>query len=119
VYWAVDAFASLLTDPAASDTAELDPRFWEETFLHSNRMISPWHTLVDPAKFDRHVDKVATLPITTIASAHSTAVRGHNVAKAIRLIRQVARMDAAPLPTQTDLETILAALAPDAGQPAA
>lgn len=119
VYWAVDAFASLLTDPAVVDTAQLEAGFWEETLLHSNRMISPWHTFVDPAKFDRHVDKVATLPITAIASAHSAAVRGQNVSEAMRLIRQVARMDAAPLPTQTDLEMILASLAPSAGQPAA
>lgn len=113
VYWAVDAFACLLTDPAMTDVAELDAGFWRDGLLDNNRMISPWHTLLDPRKFDRHVDKIATLPIQTIASAHSVAVHGEQVADAIRLIRQVARMDAAALPGQGDLEALLAMLAGD------
>lgn len=119
VYWAVDAFASLMAEPGLTTTADIQPEFWEETFLYLNRMISPWHTLVDPTKFDRHVDKVARLPITSIAAAHTTAVRGPNVAEAIRLIRRIARMDPAVVPAQADLDAILAVLAPEAGEPAA
>lgn len=113
VYWAVDAFACLVTDPAMTDVADLDTEFWRHGLLDNNRLISPWHTLLDPRKFDRHVDKIATLPIRTLASAHSAAIHGDQVADALRLIRQMARMDAVALPGQSDLEALLALLVSD------
>lgn len=46
--------------------------------------------------------------MTTVASAHATTLRGADVAEAFRLIRQIARMDAVPVPGQDDLNAILA-----------
>jgi hypothetical protein len=68
---------------------------------------APWHTLLDLGKVDRHVDAVAAVGMTTVASAHATTLRGGELAEAFRLIRQIARMDAAPLPGQDDLNAIL------------
>ena len=34
-------------------------------------MVSPWHTLLDDAKFNSYVDDVVSLGITTVAAGHS------------------------------------------------
>lgn len=110
VYWAADAFASLLPGHVtASD--DVPDELWSESFLGLNRTNSPWHTLVDPVKFDRHVDSVASLGITTVASAHGAPLRGQRLDDAFALIRRVPHLDAAPLPGQADLEAILSARA--------
>lgn len=46
--------------------------------------------------------------MTTVASAHATTLTGTDLDEAFRLIRQVARIDAAPLPGQAELGAILA-----------
>lgn len=111
VYWAADTFASLIPDWRLRDVGEMDHAFWHETMLANNRMISPWHGLTDEVRFNRHVDRVATLPVTTIASAHSGTITGPAVAEAFSLIRQLPRLEQAPLPTQSDLDAIVAQLA--------
>jgi flavorubredoxin len=107
VYWAVDSFACLLPGHL-TDTADAPPDLWRESFMFSNSVGAPWHTLVDPDKFDRHVDRVASLGMTTVASAHATTLRGAQLDEAFRLIREVARMDPAPLPGQAELDAIRA-----------
>ena len=59
-YWAVDGFSSMLPGHT-TDVTELPVDMWEETFLHVNRLISPWHTLVDPAKYDAHLKRLEAL----------------------------------------------------------
>ncbi len=107
VFWAVDAFACLLPTHL-TDTADIPADLWRESFLFSNRVAAPWHTMLDLAKFDRHVDSVAALGMTALASAHAVTLQGAHLEEAFRLIRQVARMDAAPLPGQAELDAILA-----------
>ena len=107
VYWAVDSFACLLPRHV-TDTADVPPDLWRESFLFSNRVGAPWHALLDLDKFDRHVDTVASLGMTTVASAHATTLHGEHLEEAFRLIRQVARMDPAPVPGQDDLDAIRA-----------
>ncbi len=63
---------------------------------------------LDLDKFDHHVDTVASLGMTTGASAHATTLQGEHLEEAFRLIRQVARMDPAPVPAQDDLDAIRA-----------
>jgi flavorubredoxin len=109
-YWAADSFASLVDRPV-TDVGDLDPGFWRESFLQLNRLVSPWHTLVDPARFDRHVEKVEALPITAMAGAHGTVMNGSAVDEAFGLVREAIRMEAAPVPGQADLEAMIAAVA--------
>ena len=108
VYWAVDTFASL--SPGFVATADDVPHdLWTESLLQFNRMISPWHTLVDPAKWDAYVDQVEALGATTVASGHSAALRGDRLAEAFRLVRTIPTMPEAELPVQADLDALLAA----------
>lgn len=107
VFWAVDSFACLLQGHV-TDTGDIPADLYRESFLFSNRVGAPWHTLLDIDKFDRHVDAVQALGMTTVASAHATTLRGPDLAEAFRLIRQIARMDAVQLPGQDALNAILA-----------
>lgn len=109
VYWSVDCFGSPMPAPV-DDACDLDRSVWEEMQLLCNRIISPWHTLLDQTKYDRLTDGIAALGATAIASAHGPAIRGPMVAEALRLLRQLPAMEAAALPDQADLEAQMADL---------
>ncbi|MGH8976283.1 MAG: MBL fold metallo-hydrolase [Acidimicrobiia bacterium] len=110
VYWAADCFASLLTHPVTM-AQELDPDFWAETFLQLHSFLTPWHALLDMAKFDAHVDRTEALGASAIASAHGAVLHDVMIKEAIEMVRQLARMERRPVPGQGDLEAILAAAA--------
>lgn len=109
VYWAADCFASLMTHPV-TDAADLDRGFWTEMFLQVHSWYTPWHPLLDAARFDAHVDKTANLGASVIATAHGPAVHGPMVKEAMELIRRLPHIDFRPLPGQADLEGILASI---------
>ncbi|HEV2070630.1 MAG TPA: MBL fold metallo-hydrolase [Acidimicrobiales bacterium] len=109
VYWSVDCFGSPMPEPV-DDACDLDRTVWEEMQLLCNRIISPWHTLLDQTRYDRLIDRTAALGATAIASAHGPAIRGPMVAEALRLLRPLPTMEAAALPDQADLEAQMTAL---------
>jgi hypothetical protein len=109
-YWAADAFAHLVPGPV-QDAADIARPMWEETFLQLNRLLSPWHAVVDTARYGHLVDAVASLDADVVASAHGAALRGERLAAAIDLIRQMPDMDVAVEPGQDDLDTMLSPVA--------
>ena len=108
VYWAVDTFASGLPHHMV-DVADWDIDVWAEMLLMFNRMVSPWHTMLDADKFIASVDAVAALSPSVVASGHSAALRGERLTEAFRLLRTIPSLPAAPLLGQPDLDAILAA----------
>lgn len=116
VYWAVDTFASPMPDHL-TDIDDMPADDWAEMMLLFNRMISPWHALVDPAKFDRYVDEVSALGITTVAGGHTAAIRGERLDEAFRLLRTLPTLPEAPLLGQDDLDAILGAHLVGVGAP--
>jgi flavorubredoxin len=109
VYWAVDTYGTTVPS-ATDDVGDLDPNFWDEQFLGFNRMNSPWQAIVDPNLFGREVERVERLGATVLASAHGPLISGANVAEAHRKMRRIAGGVPTPLPTQVDLDAMLAAL---------
>lgn len=107
VYWAVDTFASLLPGHV-TDVDDVPRDLWSESLLLFNRMVSPWHTLVDSAKWQSYVDQVQALGATTVASGHSATLRGQRLDEAFRLIRMLPALPEAELPVQADLDALLA-----------
>jgi flavorubredoxin len=110
VYWGVDSFAAPVTDDVR-DISELDPGFWRERFLSFNRMVSPWHTLVDPVRWEKHLDRIRQLAPTVVASGHGPAVRGSQIDSALTLLSELPHLPAADLLGQADLDAILAEVA--------
>ena len=111
VFWSVDTFATPLPD-ASMAIADLDPEFWAENLaLFALGAVSPWISMTDPVKFDRHVDKTQDLDIATIAACHSPVIEGAYIAKAFEHIRRLPTAVAPDLPDQSILDQIVAATA--------
>ncbi len=107
VYWAVDAFGSPVIEYTRY-ADELDPAFWTQGDLDFNRLVSPWHRFLDPARFGAEVDRVQGLAPSVLASCHGPVVRGPMVDEAFRLVRELPHLEPAAQPVQADLEAILA-----------
>lgn len=110
MYWAVDTFASLLPGHVV-DADEIPADLWEQSLLFFNQMVSPWHAMLDPKKFDASVDAVAALGMTTVAGAHSAPLRGARLSEAFRLVRTLPHLPPPELPGQADLDTLIASRA--------
>ncbi|WP_219415844.1 MBL fold metallo-hydrolase [Pseudonocardia nigra] len=109
-YWGADSFASPVPEflPEADD---LPGEHWREGFLALQRMLSPWHTLLDHHRYGAAVDRVQSLPITVAAGAHGPLVRGERIADAFRMFRELPHTGALAPFTQSDLEHWMAAAA--------
>jgi flavorubredoxin len=110
VYWAVDTFALPLPGPM-NEITELDPAEWRGGVELFNCMNSPWFKLLDPDKFERHVDRVQNLDIEVVASCHSPVIRRPQLGQAFDFIRQIPSLESPPQPTQVDLEALMHAVA--------
>ena len=111
VYWGVDTFATPLPDPGMS-IADLDPEFWRFGLaMFAFGAVSPWMSMVDPAKFARTVDRIAGLDVKTIAACHTPVIEGPFIAQALDVVRSFPLADPPPLPDQSILEQIVAATA--------
>lgn len=110
VYWAGDCFGAPVREfvTEADDVALSD---WSEGFLDMQRLLSPWHTVLDHHRHGAAVDRVQGLPITVAVGAHGPAVRGTRLDDAFRLLRTLPHAAALEPFTQTDLESWMAAAA--------
>jgi flavorubredoxin len=109
VYWASDSFAAPMLQPVRY-AAELDEAFYVEGINTFDRYVSPWLELVDDARFQGTVDRVAALAPTVIAGCHTPAVTGDRVTAAIAATRRSPAAEIMPEPDQAILDQIQAAL---------
>jgi flavorubredoxin len=111
VYWGSDAFASPMPTPVrhAADI-ELGP--WIEGIHTFARYISPWLTLVDPARFQRTVDRIEALRPTVLAGCHSAAITHDRVGEALDATRTAPWATIPPQPDQSVLDAIRGVLEP-------
>jgi flavorubredoxin len=110
VYWAADSFA-LEAATAIDDIEDIAPGEAREAFLHSQRMVSPWHRLLDPAAYRSHLESVRSLGLRVAVGAHGPAFHGRQVDTAFNLFEELPHLSGAPLVGQTDFDALLAALA--------
>lgn len=103
VYWAVDTYGTPVTAPT-DDVEALERDFWDEQFIAFNRLDSSWHAIV----FAQQVERIERLAPNVIASAHGPVITATNVVEAHRKMRRVAGGAPTPLPTQVDLDALLA-----------
>lgn len=109
VYWASDAFASPMLQPVRT-ADEVDEGFWAEGINTFDRYVSPWLDIVDDARFQATVDRVAALAPAVMASCHSPAIMGDRVAAALAATRRSPSADVAPPPDQAVLDEIQRAI---------
>ena len=115
VLWASDAFGGFVPGPV-HDARDLPDDEWMDGLSAFSRLISPWHPLVDDARFQPTVDRVATLGAHTITSCHGPALRGPSVDQALDLVRRLPALEPWTEPTRSDMELFMATLM--AGAPA-
>jgi flavorubredoxin len=110
VYWASDSFAAPMQH-VARNVDELDPNFWLEGMTMFNRYVSPWLTLVDDAKYQATVDRVAKLGASVMAGCHTPAIGRSHVNAAIENTRRSHVAELVPAePDQEVLDQIQLAL---------
>ena len=108
VYWGVDSFATPCPDAPVPTVGELDPGFWAEgmaMFVHN--ALSPWLGLVDPARFAAEVERVRSLGMTTIATAHAPLMIGPMIDEGCRILADLPNVPAPPMPDQEMLDAVL------------
>ena len=107
VYWGSDSFATPTLAPTTHvDT--LDAEFWHDGMAMFHQYVSPWYAMLDDAKYQRSVDRVASLGITAIAGCHTPAIGSAHVDRAIEQIRTFASVTVPAEPGQDVLDQMLA-----------
>ncbi len=88
LYWAVDSFATPVPGPM-DDISQLERPAWEHRLEFFNRINSPWFKLLDPAKFEQHVDRVQNLDISVVAGCHTPIIKKAQIDDAFKMIRNI------------------------------
>jgi hypothetical protein len=111
VYWSSDAFVTPVLG-LVDHVADLPGEMLAESCMAFSSMLSPWHEVVDPTKFDAWVDRVAALDASVIVGAHGPQLTGSHIDLAIDRMRKLPATAVAPLPDQRVLDQILGMLQP-------
>jgi hypothetical protein len=69
--------------------------------------LSPWLELVDPERYGAMCDRVRSIGMTTIATAHSPVIPEESIDDAFALLRALPSIAAPPAPNQDILDAIL------------
>lgn len=84
--------------------------FYRQGTVQFSGLLSPWHNILDKGKFSQTVNRVASLPITQIVSAHGAPIRGELIGEAFRLVHSMPNAEPVALPGQEQLEAMVAAM---------
>jgi len=108
-FWTVDSFAAL-SPGVVTERADIPQEMYDETFALLNSLVSPWHMFLDPERYGRHVDSVAALQPSVIASAHGPVLnRQPDIDDAFARVRAMAGQPRVMPPGQETLDEMLAA----------
>jgi hypothetical protein len=107
VYWAADACASVVT-PDVLHADDLDEELWEGSFRDMNRAISPWHELLDTAKYGRFLQQLAAMPATAVVGAHGAVLRDDRIRRAYEILARLPDLGPVELPGQALLDALIA-----------
>jgi hypothetical protein len=108
LFWAGDLGAALGPD-AVVHADEMPADELAASFVVAHGWISPWVSMVDDAKYQAAVDRIADLGITTWVQTHGPVYEGRHIDRAIELLRTVPAAGETPQPGQSDLDAIVAA----------
>lgn len=113
VYWASDSFAAPMTELVVN-AGQIDQEFWTEGMAMFHQYISPWFEMLDDNLYQRSVDRLERLGISTIAACHAPTIDWNLVPAALRNIRTFASVDVPDMPGQEVLDQIVASMPTEA-----
>jgi flavorubredoxin len=108
VLWGVDSFAAMTTG-SVHHRDDVPDDLYGESFALLNSLVSPWHQWLDKGLYRRHVDSVADLHPTTIATAHGPLLTGNAIGDAFDRVRTMAGAPRVTPPGQSALDELIAA----------
>jgi flavorubredoxin len=108
-YWASDCFATPTLAPTR-DVETLDRDFWVDGMHMFEQYVSPWTALVDDARYQATVDRIAALEPRVMVGCHTPVIRGERVAQALAATRETPTAVVPPQPDQSVLDQIQHAL---------
>jgi flavorubredoxin len=112
VYWGADSFAAPVAGPM-DDVSGFHPEEWLQGFAMFNIGNSPWMEMVDAVKFNKSVQRVASLHPRVIAAGHTPAILGPYVTSALDMTFNLPGQQAPAFPGQAELDAIRAQLIRD------
>jgi flavorubredoxin len=107
VFWGGDSFGTIFPEPV-QNAADVPAESYRMGFHAIASLVSPWHLLLDQAKYERHIERVIELPINVIASAHGPATYRDMIPTAVELLREMPQREEFPQQTQRDLDAMIA-----------
>jgi flavorubredoxin len=110
VLWSVDTFALPVARPI-QDAAEIPDDEFTDGQLLGARLVAPWHSWLDEAKYHAYVGQVESMPIEVVASCHAPALRGERIVRAFDVLHDLPTAEAWQPFAQADLEQWLTAMA--------
>ncbi|MGH8866413.1 MAG: MBL fold metallo-hydrolase [Actinomycetes bacterium] len=108
VYWGVDTFATNVPEPMYEADALPEGEFLEGQ-MFGGRLVAPWHTLIDEAKFGAYVNDVQRLGMSVVAGCHTPVLRGTRLDAAFDVLRALPGLDPWPEFSQDDLDAWMGA----------
>jgi flavorubredoxin len=110
VLWAVDSFGAVVPGEVF-DAADVPAELYEPTFAALNSWNTPWLEWLDAGRFAAHLDDVASLPMTAVASAHGPVHFGDRIADAFRRTAALVAQPPVPQPGAELLDALVGSLA--------
>ena len=87
VYFAADAFCAPMPAEPVDRVDQMPEQMWAEGFaLFHHNSLCPWITLVDAAKYDAEVAKLAAIGAEVITSAHGPTITSTSLDRAFELL---------------------------------
>lgn len=106
VYWAADCFSALLPQ-LVGDAADADAPAWREGFTRFHQWNSPWFESVDAGWWQRAITRFEARQLRAVATAHGPVIRGHHLARAIEVLRELPALPVAAQPGNELLDQLL------------
>ncbi len=99
VYYASDAFCAPMPTGLVDRVGEIPAPMWAEGMARFHHYsLCPWVAMVDQARFQTEVDKLAGLGIEVIAGAHTPVICGAHVARAFEQLARLPSTVPPPMP---------------------
>jgi hypothetical protein len=100
VYFAADAFCAPMPAEPVDRADQMPERMWAEGFaLFHHNSLCPWITLVDVAKYEAEVARLAAIDAEVITCAHGPTITSASLPRAFELL--AALPSAVPPPLST------------------
>lgn len=106
VYYGVDCFGAFVPGEC-EQMADVDEDAYQAGFAAFNRLNHPWHEVSDAAKVEAQVERVRRLGAKAIVTYHGPTAH-HRTEQLCDALVAAAAMPPLPLPSQADVEAMLA-----------